>query len=378
MKAWLRNTMRDNPGALALGVCVVVTLLATLGAAVALELVWGVQSAVPGNPTLTVTVEEVAAGDAARDPRDSSAPAAAGGKGKRWFYRESETLGYAHRPRSQATVLKQDGARLIYRAIYTTDDFGRRVMPAPADEATGAAILMLGGSFTFGIGVNDQETMPWKLAEALPGRAVHNYGIEGYGPQQTFEIMQRDLSAEVKEREAVAVYTLIDHHVDRAAGTPMLAVWNAASFPWYELDEESGRPVRRGRFGDRENSPEATSGSSIVNRWRAWRHRVTKEDARLAALLLDGAREGFERQFESKGFYVVVYPRQESELLDMMIPILEAGGAKVLDYRDLLPEGHELGKWFIPGDSHPTAALHALVATRLAEDIVAGSLGEGR
>ena len=67
----------------------------------------------------------------------------------------------------------------------THDAAGHRVTPLSAPiDASRAPIVALGDSFTYGLGVRDEETWPARLAAALPGRAVSSLAANGHGLDQ--------------------------------------------------------------------------------------------------------------------------------------------------------------------------------------------------
>lgn len=287
----------------------------------------------------------------------------------RRIYEDDPLFGYKHVPNTRGTEIKRSGKKEIYRATYTIDALGRRVTPQPEAPPPERAVLAVGCSFTFGLCVNDDQTMPWQLAMRLPDRAVYNYGVAGYGPQHTLELFKKNIEKDIPQKKAAAVYTYIGAHIDRAAGTPGLVRWYAGPFPWYEIDEVSGRPVRKGTFSERGSQP-SKSGSKLLEAVRDSRGgTLTLEDAKLTALLLDEARVLFEKAFESEGFYFLVYPKYQNSFTDEVLKILKAGGAQILDYRHLVDK--EPGRWFIRGDAHPTPELHLRIAETLAEDLSA-------
>lgn len=63
-----------------------------------------------------------------------------------------------------------------YDVTVTIDPRGFRVTPQRPSQPK---LLMLGDSFTFGLGVEDDETFPYQLAERLPGWNVLNAGYTG-------------------------------------------------------------------------------------------------------------------------------------------------------------------------------------------------------
>ena len=286
----------------------------------------------------------------------------------RKIYYDDKTFGYRHMPNTRGTEVKRSGQKEIYRATYTMDALGRRITPHADGPPPENAVLFIGCSFTFGLGVNDDQTMPWQFALGRPDLAVYNYGVAGYGPQHMLELFKTSVDKEVPQKKAAVVYTLIQEHLNRAVGTPGLVRWFAGPFPWYEIDESTGHPVRKGIFKDRAAQP-SNSGLKIVDAVNDYRgESLTSKDAKLMAALIDEARMEFEKKFESEGFYVLVYPGKQTALTNEVVAILKEHGAKILDYRELLAKSGT--NWFIAGDGHPSPALHAKVAQKLMEDVL--------
>ena len=290
------------------------------------------------------------------------------------FYKGDAAFGYRQRPSARVTVIKRQGEDVVFKAAYTTDPCARRVQPEPEGAPPERAVLFVGCSYTFGVGVNDEHTMPWQTALKLPSRRVYNYGVGGYGPQQAVELFKTDLRAEVPQKKAAVIFTFHHEHINRAVGTPRMLAYGQG-FPWYEIDAESGRPVRKGAFRQRKSPPQPT-GSKLLDAMKDFHgEMLTPDDARMAALLLDEARIQFEKQFESEGFYLLVYPGRQDKLTDVVVNFVKERGMKILDYRALLGQHGlttdtiDFDRWFIPHDGHPKAELHAKIAQKIVEDL---------
>lgn len=68
----------------------------------------------------------------------------------------------------------------------STDALGHRVVYPPGQSPAPHApvVLLVGDSFVQGIGVEDEQTLGFQLAEAMPGRQVIDLGVAGYGTDQ--------------------------------------------------------------------------------------------------------------------------------------------------------------------------------------------------
>ena len=91
-------------------------------------------------------------------------------------------------------------------------------------------IIFLGGSFTKGWAVDDNETFPWLLQKKIKNYKIKNYGVSGYGGVQSFLKLQNIF--ENQNNIKLVIYGFIPHHEVR----------NIASGSWmYLLNKASKR-----------------------------------------------------------------------------------------------------------------------------------------
>lgn len=279
-------------------------------------------------------------------------------------------LGHTLPPNAQITDTKERGGKRLYQATYTTDAYHRRITPMDHREQRRNFLLFFGCSMTFGLGVNDNETMPFYVAQYASRYRPYNYGVSGYGPHYMLAQLQRDeFTKEIHEHHGIAIYTFIDDHIKRAIG----AMWHYNNWeqhaPFYTLDTHD-RLVRKGDF---------TSGRPLVSflYWVMGRSQILQsfnitfppsireEHIRLTARMIVEARTAFHQQFPSAEFYVLLYPGAERG--KDLIPYLAQTGVKYLDYATLIDWPHpELTQ---ADRGHPTAQGHKMVAAQLAKDL---------
>ena len=270
--------------------------------------------------------------------------------------------------RHESNVLKV-GGQTIYDVMYTIDAEGRRVTPQSNLSERREFLLLFGCSYTFGIGVKDDETIPFYTAQEAPRYRVYNYGVAGYGSHQMLVQLQSDaLRSEIAEPSGIAVYAFIDHHVRRVSGTSDGAWSHLWDGPFFIVDD-AGQLVTRGGF--RWERPLLTFLNYAVSRSQTATYfnrsfpPMTDAHVDLTVRIIKEARDVFATKFGSDAFYVVVYP--QSKLTARLIPRLERAGVKYLDYSQLFEkQGNGL---FIPNDGHPTPAAHHIVARQLASDL---------
>lgn len=75
-------------------------------------------------------------------------------------------------------------------------------------------VLMLGCSFTYGMGLRDRETLAWLLNENFPDVQFDNYGVRRWGAYQCL-MLTRYLLEERREKYDQVLYFFIDDHVRR-------------------------------------------------------------------------------------------------------------------------------------------------------------------
>jgi len=279
-------------------------------------------------------------------------------------------LGHTLPPNARITDKMVRGETLIYQATYTTDAYHRRLTPIAPLEQRHKFLLFLGCSMTFGLGVNDDETMPFYVAQHASHYRPYNYGVSAYGPHNMLaQLQQRDLTKEIHENAGIAIYTFIDHHIDRAIGT--MRVYNqwAQHEPFYTLDADD-RLVRKGDFSS--GRPLLSFLYWVLGKSQLLQHynitfpvSMRAEHFRLTARIIAEARTALHRQFPKAEFYVLFYPGV-SRGLDL-IPYLTEAGVKYLDYAHLVD-------WPQPGltmadHAHPTAQGHRAVAAQLVKDL---------
>jgi len=97
-----------------------------------------------------------------------------------------DTLGW--QPKPGAYVIPPFTAKAQPTHVTVQADRSRAT-GSPGDRKR--KLLLVGCSFTFGWGVNDDETFAWKLSEKLSDYDVSNHGVGGYGTYQSLLELER-------------------------------------------------------------------------------------------------------------------------------------------------------------------------------------------
>ena len=106
---------------------------------------------------------------------------------------------------------------------------------------SGKKVIFIGGSFTQGWAISDDQTMAWKTQLNFPDTQVKNLGVGGYGTVQTLLALEA-ISDEITDK-TIVFYGLIEHHEDRniAPGYWLEALSRYSkrghiALPWASLD----------------------------------------------------------------------------------------------------------------------------------------------
>ncbi len=304
------------------------------------------------------------------------------------FFIQDAWLGYRLPFSRTVTAIKKldtgEEMRIIYDVVYTTDDQARRLTPMENIDQRDKFLLFFGDSFVFGEGVNDDQTLPFYVAQFAPHYHVYNYGFSGYGPQQMLaQLQSADLRETILEKKSVlkegdfkagmAVYVFIDAHVERAIGSMFVHNNWGAEMPYYRFNWR-GDVIRQGNFTS--GRPViATLYTTLAKSEIATYYRLNlplglaNRHYRFTARLIAAARDTFREKFQSDDFYILIYPDEGDYVADM-IPHFEDFQLQYLNYDEMLKL--DRAGYGIEGDGHPTGKAHAQVARAMVEDLGIG------
>ena len=108
------------------------------------------------------------------------------------------------------------GTGAVYDVHYSMPN-GQRIAPDSLKQ-NGPTVMFFGDSFTFGDGVNDEDTLP-NAFSIVSGMRVLNFGLYGYGPHHMLRLLELDVPKKITSSfPHLMVYTAIKDHIRRAAG----------------------------------------------------------------------------------------------------------------------------------------------------------------
>lgn len=154
-------------------------------------------------------------------------------------------LGYALAPAvSEKGKLIVDD-KVIYDIVYTHNENALRLTPNNNTNSR-TCLNIYGGSFVYGAGVGDSDTITAYLQKNLSQYNVKNFGISAAGAHQMLARLEFDLDSKELGQcdENIFIYEAIPHHIYRAKGV--------LKGPKYE--NINGEIIYQGTFSDEEQA----------------------------------------------------------------------------------------------------------------------------
>lgn len=290
------------------------------------------------------------------------------------YFLAHEILGYAPARNYRATVTKHIGGEFIYDTVYTIDGHGLRIAPPHDPARLDSAVLFFGGSVTFGEGIADDRTMPYRVGMKTGGRfAIYNFGFHGYGPHQMLAALQQGLVEEtIRQSPALVIYQAIPAHIVRSAGR---VSWDRHG-PRYQLDGKGGVYLA-GRFDDAGDAGERYRlNHSYLYQHLFGQHRAIRQsELELYLAIVKAARDYVVQHFPRAAFEVILWDVPTAADPDTLYAIrkrLTAAGIPVHMISEILPGSREMPEQYQlnPLDGHPTARAHELIAEYIAKHII--------
>jgi hypothetical protein len=250
----------------------------------------------------------------------------------------------------------------IYSADYTINS---NLLRETRSAETGPTIVFFGDSFTFGVGLNDAETLPQVFAD-LRGRKqrVLNLAIGGHGPQQFLaELQAGHFDGVIGAQPRLFIFMTAAWHAERTACKPFWAI----EAPRYALENEQvvlkGACYEGLRLRVREWLEDMASYRLFIE---PYLQKVTHENVELYIRILlaavNLAKEKYGVATLIPYMQTVGYFEGTGFSDDDIVQRLREGGAMVVDV-SLAKEEAAGAKLHIEGDVHPTPLANRLRAS---------------
>lgn len=265
--------------------------------------------------------------------------------------------------------------RTIFSANYCLDKNGYRMTPWEDTGSRDIQALFFGCSFTFGLGVEQGETLPAAFAREYEAVVPFNFAVGGYGPQHMWlQIQDNSLVEAFQNAKGFAIYGLIDHHVERLMGEQHLALTWGRRLPWLDISEEGVK--HRGFMMDRGATlvrwlQHFYTGCWLLNRFDLFPYTEEEGIEAIVMLFSDVQKQLKELM---PGFELIVFSYPEEPRASLICSHLKQQNIICFDYNNRYEDDPEEASYFYDdgvGDNrgHPKAGVYADVAKWLARDL---------
>ena len=281
--------------------------------------------------------------------------------------RPDHELGYVLNPGARVSATRKWADSTLFHVTYTITRDGVRLTRG---NAQGDTWLFMGCSFTFGEGVEDDETLPARFSEQLGWEAnVVNLAASGYGPHQMLRMLETGRLGGATAPVKHVIYQAIPHHVVRAAGRTSFDV----AGPSYKISGDSIRFAgpfdSSARVRALEILRKSDLGRILDRRYRA----VPASDAEieLYARIVEKAA-ALSREKLGAPFSVLFWDDDRDTAPKRVIDRLVSAGIPVIRATSFLTR-RELDSLQIPFDKHPNPEADRRLAAGLAARLGATS-----
>jgi hypothetical protein len=285
-------------------------------------------------------------------------------------------LGYAPAPGAVVSHRRTHGTEVDFDVVYTIDSTGLRVSPPYDEQNSKGVILFFGGSFTFGSGVNDEETMPYAVGIKTNGEYhVYNFAFRGYGAHQMLSALEHGLVDSIIDGPPrYAIYQAIADHVPRVAG---LKSWSRHD-PRYVLDN-NGKAAYAGNFDERESGVfrrlrsevmKCNIAEAIAESYRN-KHAYDEANVDLFAAVVSASRDIIETRYKGCEFHVILWG-PDARGPGTIMEAFQQHGISVHQVGEMLPQRakRRLEYRVSEQDGHPSALAHDLIAEHVLRTII--------
>jgi hypothetical protein len=300
------------------------------------------------------------------------------------YYRtHNDVLGYAPRNGTKITSSKYYKDELVYSVAYTIDEHGLRISPPYNKSNLVGCALFFGDSFTFGLGLNDNETLPYQVGIKSGGiYRIFNFALAGYGPHQMLSALEHNLVERIVNCDGpkFGIYQAIPEHIIRSAG---LTNWDYHG-PKYILGRQ-GEVMFAGSFDDGKMIIQEII--KILNKSKIYRQIIGNRrfifrdrDINLFVGIVFASKKEFEKLYPGGKFHVIFWdnmfdkdekPENVSGWLRALKSLKDKGVAVHLT-SEIIPDYQKNKSKYIlsPYDNHPNALTDQIIAEYVVRNIL--------
>ena len=262
-------------------------------------------------------------------------------------------------------AFKMNGADTVFDVYYTIDSYCKRFTPGH-DSTKKKYSIFFGCSFSFGEGLNDNETFAYYYQDLGKFSNSYNFSCPGFATNHMLARLQyQSLTDQVKEPDGTAFYIFMWDHMYRAIGSMARYTDWLYNAPYFEM--ENGEIVRNKMF---KNGRHWISGfyelvyqTSIIRYFQVdIPVRLYDYHFDLVTEMIRQSKTEYKKQFGNDRFYVILYPGYDKctpEEYDKLRSYLSKKEIKFIDLTSFVKYDEQ---YSLKGDEHPKANTNKIFA----------------
>ena len=280
-------------------------------------------------------------------------------------------LGFKPTANGNYFLKKLVNKKVLFNVNFKTDTNSLRITPIDTSIYRTKFALFFGCSYTFGDGLESNQTIPFLFQAIKKEFRPYNFGYSAYSPSQMLAKLQENkINKIIKEKEGLAFFIFIPDHIRRVVDGTSSYTFVGGQTPLFL--EENGKLVRKGLIKDagivKTLFYKSILGSNILKYFQiAYPIRRTEKHFKLTAQILTESSDLYKKQFNNNNFFVILYPTPVENEHNSIIKYLRKNRIKYLDYSKLF---NPLDKRYnIPFDGHPTFLANQIITSQIIKDL---------
>ena len=270
------------------------------------------------------------------------------------IFKESKALGWVGIKNAVDTSKRFCGEKLLFNVVYNLDENGLRRTPSIISNKETKSVVFFGCSFTFGFGLNDNETIPYIVQEKAGNKfKVYNFGMDGYGTQQMLYVIDHNIIDTILKFEPKNfVYIVIPDHIYRMLGQ---YDW-CKTFPKYILDPNTKDLKYMGDFGEIKKHT----------------NELCQSDFELFGLMVLKSKKILLAKYPNSKFHVILWHCKEM-VGNKMVEILRKKNIDTHVLTNFVPnyaKDRKLYRIRPPYEDHPNYRINLLISNYIVDSII--------
>ena len=267
------------------------------------------------------------------------------------YFISSDTLGYRVTPNNTCNSLLLNNKDTLYNVKYTIDSNGQRITPTVNNDSVSVTIVFFGDSFTFGDGLNDNQSLPYRVGIKGKGKVkVYNFALHGYGPHQMLASIESGLVEKIIQPKGKVyfVFQSITDHLRRCSGD---APWDSHG-PKYLINKDN-KLHNTGHFDD-DFFKFALNRSYIYKAITKNGLDITHDKIKLYAAIMETTKNDLLAKYPDAQFKVIYWDLPTDETNNFVITSLREKNIDIsLISKDIGIDSVSLPEYVIKDDNHP-------------------------